>query len=36
MVDVQGSGQQKRIKQLAPYLKKYGTLSSRRGGGSKK
>lgn len=36
MVPVQGSQQRKRIKRLAPYLKKYSTTSSRRGGGSKK
>lgn len=36
MTEVQGSKQRKRIARLAPYLKKYSTKSSRRGGGSKK
>ena len=36
MVPVQDSQRRKRIMRLAPYLKKYSTTSSRRGGGSKK
>mgnify|MGYP005852019585 FL=1 len=36
MVPLEGSGQQKRVQRLAPYLKKYNTRASRRGGGSKK
>ncbi len=36
MVPVEGAGQQKRVQQLVPYLKKYNTRASRRGGGSKK
>lgn len=36
MTEVKGSGQQKRIRRLAPYLSRYGTKASRRGGGSKK
>lgn len=36
MVAVKGVAEQKRIKRLAPYISKYGTSSSRRGGGSKK
>lgn len=36
MVEVKGAKQRKRIKRLAPYMGKYSTRSSRRGGGSKK
>lgn len=36
MVPVEASGDVKRIHRLAPYLKKYSTRASRRGGGSKK
>jgi large subunit ribosomal protein L35 len=36
MTEVQGSKQRKRIKRLLPYMGKYNTRSSRRGGGSKK
>ncbi len=36
MSEVQTAGMKRHIKRLAPYLKRYGTLSSRRGGGSKK
>lgn len=36
MVEVQGEKQRKRITRLAPYMKKYNTRASRRGGGSKK
>ena len=36
MVAVKGVANQKRIHKLAPYIGKYGTRASRRGGGSKK
>lgn len=36
MAEVKGTGMQRRIKRLAPYMERYSTLSSRRGGGSKK
>jgi len=36
MATVVGSKQRKRIKRLMPYMGKYNTRSSRRGGGSKK
>ncbi len=36
MVEVKSAQQRKRIKRLAPYMEKYSTLASRRGGGSKK
>lgn len=36
VVAVKGVGHQSRIRRLAPYIDRYGSLSSRRGGGSKK
>lgn len=35
MVTVKGTAMQKRIRRLAPYIDKYSTSSSRRGGGKK-
>jgi large subunit ribosomal protein L35 len=36
MTEVQGTKQRKRIKRLMPYIGKYNSRSSKRGGGSKK
>ncbi len=36
MTEVKGSGEMRRVRRLAPYISRYSSMSSRRGGGSKK